>query len=202
MLFQSRGEPFFMIRRQKLEGGWRNIGFAFVFLLIAVSLNLAAKPLIEIVIPPTLTPTISPTPTVTPTKTLTPTITLTPSLTLPPTLTLTPSLTFTASPSATPPYPSNLITPPSGTLVPPNANAGVSAITIATGYTSRYVPLGAANQFDASKISDLYALYTYDGFNEGMQYTEVWYKDGIPIYIFTERWIYSAGGFDGVANAH
>jgi type VI secretion system secreted protein VgrG len=195
MLFQSRGEPFFMIRRQKLESGWRNIGFAFVFLLIAVSLNLAAKPLIEIVIPPTLTPTISPTPSLTPTRTLTPTITLTPSQTLPPTLTLTPSLTFTASPTGTPGFPAELVTPINSTPITPNANAAVGVITIAQNYNARYVPIGAATQFDAGRISDLYAIYTFNDFNEGFQLTVVWYKDGKPLFIDTDRWIYGVGGY-------
>src|SRR3972149_5683475 len=104
-LSHARKLPFFVLRRQAIERGWRNILIGIIFLLIGLAANIGARPMIELVVPPTLTPTVSPTPSATPTVTLTPTITFTPSLTLPPTDTLTPSPTLTPSETPTPPYP-------------------------------------------------------------------------------------------------
>lgn len=188
-LTRARGLPFFMLRRQALERGWRSLLLAVVFLLIGLAVNLAGKPVIELVITPTFTPTISPTPS------LTPTMTLTPSLTLPPTDTLTPSPTFTPSLTPTPGFPASLVTPiPSA--VPGNADAAFSPITVATGYTRTFQPIGASFEFDAAQLSGkLFAIYTFNNMNNGAQVSVVWYREGQPIHVSTELWAYGPGGY-------
>lgn len=194
-LNRARNAPFFIMRRQALERGWRNILIGVVFLLIALAVNFAGKPVVELIITPTLTPTISPTPTLPPTITPTPTITLTASQTLPPTDTLTPSATFTPSATPTPGYPSELITPIPDLSVTPDPNAVIGPITIATGYTRNFVPIGAAFEFDAGQISGLFAIFTYNNMSNGAQVSFVWYKDEAPIHVNTTVWEGGTGGY-------
>ncbi|MBI2976546.1 MAG: hypothetical protein HYY33_06305, partial [Chloroflexi bacterium] len=80
-LSRARSLPYFLLRRQALERGWRSILIAVFFLLFGIAVALGGKPLVELVITPTVTPTISPTPSLTPTLTRTPTITPVPSAT-------------------------------------------------------------------------------------------------------------------------
>src|SRR3972149_1324849 len=62
-LSHARKLPFFLLRRQAIERGWRNILIGIIFLLIGLAANIGGRPMIELVVPPTLTPTVSPTPT-------------------------------------------------------------------------------------------------------------------------------------------
>ncbi len=194
-LNRARNLPFFIMRRQALERGWRNILIGVVFLLITLAVNLAGKSVVELIITPTLTPTISPTPTLPPTITPTPTLTLTPSQTLPPTETLAPSATLAPSDTPTPGYPSELITPIPALSVTPDPNAAIGPITIATDYTRNFVPIGAAFEFDAGQISDLFAIFTYNNMSNGAQVSFVWYKDGAPIHVNTTVWEGGTGGY-------
>jgi hypothetical protein len=193
-LARARNLPFFLLRRQATERGWRNIVIGVFFTLLGLALLIGGKPLIEIVVPPTITPTVSPTPTVTPTMTLSPTITLTPSNTLPPTDTLTPSPTLTPSETPTPGYPSNLITPIPEATVTADPEAIIGIITVAQDQTENGQPIGAAFEFDASVLTKLVALYSYDRMTNGVQTSTVWYRDGVPIYIDTDLWQGGTGG--------
>jgi hypothetical protein len=193
-LGRARNLPFFLLRRQAMERGWRNIVIGIFFLLLGLAVLIGGKPLVEMAVPPTITPTISPTPSVTPTVTLTPTITLTPSNTLPPTDTLTPSPTLTPSETATPGYPYDLITNiPEGTVTP-NPDAVIGLITVAPDQTDKGQPIGAAFEFDASTLTQLLAMYTYDNMTNGVQSSTIWYRDGVPIYIDTALWVGGTGG--------
>ncbi|HLB46618.1 MAG TPA: hypothetical protein VJL59_06300 [Anaerolineales bacterium] len=193
-LSHARKLPFFLLRRQAIERGWRNILIGIIFLLIGLAANIGGRPMIELVVPPTLTPTVSPTPSATPTVTLTPTITFTPSLTLPPTDTLTPSPTLTPSETPTPAYPANLITNIPEATVTPNPEAVIGLITVAVDQTDRGQPIGAAFQFEASTLTKLVALYSYDHMTNGVQTTTVWYRDGVSIYVDTALWEGGTGG--------
>jgi hypothetical protein len=126
--------------------------------------------------------------------TLSPTITLTPSNTLPPTDTLTPSPTLTPSETPTPGYPSNLITPIPEATVTPDPEAIIGIITVAQDQTENGQPIGAAFEFDASTLTKLVALYSYDRMTNGVQTSTVWYRDGVPIYIDTDLWEGGTGG--------
>ena len=192
---ESRHLPFFLLRRQAVERAWRYLGFSAFFLILGLAVMTAGKPAMELVFPPTATPTISPTPSSTPTVTLSPTITLTPSLTLPPTGTLTPSPTFTASLTATPAYPAVLITPILDATVTPDPNAAIGPITVATGYNSRFVPVGASLNFDAGNLTALFAIFTYNNMTNSVQVSTIWFKNSEPIYIDTASWEGGTGGY-------
>jgi hypothetical protein len=193
-LSRARNLPFFLLRRQATERAWRNIVIGVFFTLLGLAILIGGKPLIEIVVPPTMTPTVSPTPTITPTITLTPTLTLTPSNTLPPTDTLTPSPTLTPSETPTPGYPSNLITNLPDTTVTPDPEAIIGIITVAQDQTETGQPIGAAFEFDASTLTKLVALYSYDRMSDGVQTSTVWYRDSVPIYVDTDVWEGGTGG--------
>ena len=193
-LGRARNLPFFLLRRQAMERGWRNIVVGIFFLLLGLAVLIGGKPLVEMVIPPTITPTVSPTPSVTPTMTLSPTITLTPSNTLPPTDTLTPAPTLTPSETPTPGYPYDLITNIPEATVTPQPDAVIGLITVARDQTENGQPIGAAFEFDASTLTKLLAMYTYDRMTNGVQSTTIWYRDGVPIYIDTALWVGGTGG--------
>ncbi|MBM4423276.1 MAG: hypothetical protein FJ030_07775 [Chloroflexi bacterium] len=187
-LSRARNLPFFLLRRQAIERGWRNLLIGIIFFLIGLAAGIGGKPLVEFIVPPTLTPTISPTPSLTPTLTLTPTITLTP------TLTLTPSPTLIPSETPTPGYPAQLITNIPEATVTANPDAIIGLITVAVDQTESGQPIGASFQFDASTLTKLVALYSYDRMTNGAQTSTVWYRDGIPIYIDTALWQGGTGG--------
>jgi hypothetical protein len=196
---EARRLPFFMLRRQAAERGWRYVGFGAFFLLFGVAVVAAGKPAMELVFPPTTTPTVSPTPSPTPTITLSPTITLTPSLTLPPTDTLTPSPTFTASLTATPAYPAALVTPIPEATVTPDPSAAIGPITVATGYNSRFVPTGASLNFEAGTLTSLFAIFTYNNMTNGAQVSTIWFRNSEPIFIDTASWEGGTGGYGASA---
>ncbi len=194
-LSESRRLPFFMLRRQAAERGWRYFGFSIFFLLFGLAVIMGGKPAVELAIPPTLTPTISPTPTITPTFTRSPTLTLTPSLTLPPTDTLTPSPTLPPTDTVTPAYPAAQITPILEATVTPDPNAAIGPITVATGYNSNFVPTDASLNFDASNLTTLFAIFTYNNMTNGAQVSTIWFRNSEPIYIDTAAWEGGTGGY-------
>lgn len=196
---RSRRMRFFSDRRQALEDGGRYLFLSFIFFILTIGVWITGQPLIELVITPTIVPTLSPTPSRTPTATLTPTITLTPSQTLPPTDTLTPSSTFTSSPSTTPGYPADSIAPIPEATVTPDPNAAFGAITVAKGYTDTWQPIGAAFEFDAGALTQLFAIFTYNNMTNGVQVSTVWYRDGQSIYIDSALWEGGTGGYGAAA---
>ena len=193
-LSHARKLPFFLLRRQAIERGWRNVALSGFFLLFGLAALIGGKPLVETVWPPTFTPTVSPTPSATPTLTLTATLTLTPSLTLSPTETLTPSPSVPPTETSTPGYPANQIVNIPEATVTPNPEAVIGVITVAVDQTESGQPIGAAFEFDAATLTKLLALYSYDQMSNGVQVSTVWYWDGSPIYIDTALWGGGTGG--------
>jgi hypothetical protein len=193
-LARARRLPYFLLRRQALEHGWRSLILSVFFLIFGLAVLIGGRPLVETVVPATLTPTISPTPSITPSPTASPTITLTPSLTLPPTDTLTPSPTAPPSVTPTPGYPAGLITPIPDATVTPQPDAVIGLITVAVDQTDTGQPVGAASQFDAGQLTKLVALYSYDKMTNGVQTSTVWYRDGAPIFVDTAVWVGGTGG--------
>lgn len=193
-LSRARRLPFFLLRRQAIERGWRSLISGVFFLILGLAVLVGGKPLAETVIPPTLSPTLSPTPSVTPTETLTPTVTLTPSLTLPPTETLTASPTLPPTQTPTPGYPAGRFTNIPEATVTPQPDAVIGLITVAVDQTDSGQPIGAASQFDAAALTKLVALYSYDKMTNGVQTSTVWYRDAAPIYIDTALWEGGTGG--------
>jgi hypothetical protein len=138
-------------------------------------------------------PTATATATRTATITLSPTIsqTFTPSATSgPPTLTYTPSRTPTET--GTPRLPAFILkTIESPTVTPPaNAVAGPLSITPILDY-----PAQQASEYFLPEGKTLYAVFEYNNFARGMQWSGVWYRDAAPIGIETLPWDGETGGW-------
>lgn len=130
-------------------------------------------------LPPTFTPvavvelaTPSPTPTVTPVPP-SPTPTATPSP-IPPTATPTlpaPGAYFPTSVARTP--------------APPEAKIG--PIQFAAGITRDVEAINPNRRFPAT-IHSIYAVYSYSGMQNGLDFTAVWYKNGVEVSRGSEEW--------------
>src|SRR5262249_26472799 len=135
----------------------------------------------EITVPtPTVTASITPTASLTPSRTLT----WTPSATRgPPTVTFTPSRTPTET--GTPRLPAAIVTPIESPRLTPPANAVAGPLSITPIFD--YPPRRASDYFDTSGKT-LYAVFEYNNFARGMQWSAVWYRDAAPIFIETLPW--------------
>src|SRR3990172_4663004 len=193
----ARKRPYFQLRRQSLVRGWRLLMWG-VGLLVAAGLVFAfGRRGVEVLVPPTLAPTASPTPTLTPPATPTPTLTLTPSQTSPSTETLTPAPTFTPEDtttptiSPTPALPRALVTPAGTATVTPPAEAVAGNIRFSRRDNCRVE--GSLEYFDQLPKT-IYAHFDYDNWLPGAQWSGVWVRDGEPIYVETHIWDGSTGG--------
>lgn len=84
-----------------------------------------------------------------------------------------------------------------------------SEFTFATGVDSNYNPIGVADAFD-SGVSEVYAVYQYEGMEDGLAWSRTWYLDGEAVLSQDDVWdggeygsgwlnIYNNGGLpDGV----
>src|SRR3990172_3945439 len=177
----ARKRPYFQLRRQSLVRGWRLLMWG-VGLLVAAGLVFAfGRRGVEVLVPPTLAPTASPTPTLTPPATPTPTLTLTPSQTSPSTETLTPAPTFTPEDtttptiSPTPALPRALVTPPGTVTVTPPAEAVAGNIRFSRRDNCRVE--GSLEYFDQLPKT-IYAHFDYDNWLPGAQWSGGWVGDG------------------------
>lgn len=210
---ESRRLPFFMLRRQALERGWRYVIFALTFIgcaLTAQSLGAnalrrmaaptpgtesqgdAATPPPLLAASPTLTGAPTNTPAASPRPSLTPTITLTPTQTGTPTDTPTP----TASP--TPHLPLEFVTPIITSTITPDPEAVIGGLTMAL---NPFNLRGRSEYFDPSEKT-LYAVFNYNNWRRGVQWSGVWYRNGQLIYIETWPWDGSTGGYSGFTSLH
>jgi hypothetical protein len=124
-----------------------------------------------------------------------PTAQPTASETLPPTRTVTPlppSSTSTLAPTSTatpvPPSPT-----PAGTPVPAPVSAQMGPIAFATQITSRREPISPTTVF-SDTIDRVYAAFPYSGMRKGVDWTQVWYFNGIEFVRGQETWAW--GGTD------
>jgi hypothetical protein len=190
---EVRRLPFYVLRRAATAQAVRYAIIAGVFALLAVLAWLFGPQALGVGVAEITVPTATGTPSRTPTATLRPTIThtFTASATAgPPTLTFTPSRTPTET--GTPRLPLALVTPiGSPTVTPPaNAVAGPLAITPIFDYPARR----ASDYFDPA-AKTLYAVFEYNNFARGMQWSAVWYRDAAPIFIETLAWDGETGGW-------
>ena len=135
----------------------------------------------------------SPTATLRPTITLTPSVTITPSITLTPTITETPSETNTPTITPTPMIPVAIEARFEGevTSIP---NAVFSPLEFSQGIDALYRPLNPGFEF-ANPVGHLYAVFSYDGMVNGVQWTALWYRNGELVHFETKPWDGSTGGF-------
>jgi len=80
-------------------------------------------------------------------------------------------------------------------ILPALEGAAIGPITVAIGYNSRFVPVGASLSFDASTLTSLFAIFTYNNMTNGAQVSTIWFKDSEPIYIDTASWEGGTGGY-------
>jgi hypothetical protein len=185
--------PFYALRRRATQRGVRYFLVAAIFGLMAVIAWLFGPQALDVGVAEIAVPTDTLTPSASPTLTLSPTITLTytPSATSgPPTITFTPSKTPTETGTAR--LPLDIVTPiPSTTITPPaDAVAGPISITPFFDYPARQ----ASDYFDPTGKT-LYAVFEYNNFAKGMQWSAVWYRDAAPIFIETLPWDGETGGW-------
>jgi cell division septation protein DedD len=183
----ARNRPFYLLRREATQAGWRMIFLAGGFVVLAFVVRLFGAPTVFRYVPPT--PTRTGTPSITPT----PSITLTPSRTVSPTITRTPEPTNTLPPTPTPRLPSSLLSSFTG-IVTPLPEAVISPVTAARSFTRDYRPLTNTDVF-FNPIRRMYGFFSYDSMSDGVQWTAIWYRDGVVVYYETEPWDGGAGGY-------
>ena len=177
----SRKIPFYFKRRQLFEKGLALLLVAVLFFGFAyTNLRWGEKAAYQ-VFPPSLTPS------------LTPTITLTPTISLTPTNTLTPTLTYTPSITNTPAIPDVLATQ-FVSLVTPNPNMVFSSLTFATEADKDFQPVEPGKVFE-NPLRKVIGFYSYNNMDQGVQWSEVWLRDGEPIQQSTSKWEGGSGGY-------
>ena len=183
----ARGVPFFRLRHERMVKGWRMLIYAVALVLLTFVTSNYAEPVAYRFFPP------SPTATLRPTITLTPSVTITPSITLTPTITETPSETNTPTITPTPMIPVAIEARFEGevTSIP---NAVFSPLEFSQGIDALYRPLNPGFEF-ANPVGHLYAVFSYDGMVNGVQWTALWYRNGELVHFETKPWDGSTGGF-------
>jgi hypothetical protein len=177
---------FFRMRRDRMVRGWRLLFFGVGLIFAIFFLNGYAEPLIYRIYPPTATLTL------TPTITTTSTITLTPSITLSPTITPTPAVTDTPTITPTPHVPL-AIEAIFESVVTPSPDAVFSPLVFAQALDENYEPVDPSDIFQ-NPVGHMFAYFTYDRMQDGVQWTAIWYRGGELVYYETKPWDGGVGG--------
>lgn len=179
--------PYFRLRRQQLLRGWRFLGMSMFLGILSVLVNVYGEPVAYRYYPITVTSSPTLTLTLAPTLTLTPTITLTPSIT--------PTLKFTYTPTITPTAHIPLsISALFESVVTPGADIVFSELIFSKGYDENFNPTNPGTVFQ-NPVGHLYAIFSYDGMNAGVQWTALWYREGELVHFETIAWDGASGGF-------
>lgn len=184
---KGRTLKFFRMRRDRMVSGWRMIAFGLILVLVAIFLYRFAEPQIYRIYPPTATLTPTSTLTLTPTTTLTPTISPTP------TITLTPSETDTPTITPTPHIPLVVEATFASSVTP---KPGVIFSTLQFGQEldkETYQLVNPATIFQ-NPVGHMYALFSYDGMTDGVQWSALWYINGELVHFETDLWDGGTGG--------
>ena len=184
----ARKMTFFRLRRQRIAAGWRLLGLALILVIIAIALPVFGEPVAYEYFPP------SPTITLTPTITLIPTITLTPSITVTPSITTTPAQTTTFTPTSTPFLPLPVLALFQSSITP-NPQAVFSPIQFTTS-GNKYPAISPATVFQ-NPVGHICAIFSYDKMLPGVQWTAIWYRDGI-VSAFGDAYLGIGGGTGGL----
>jgi len=186
-LVNARNLRFYRMRRDRIVQGWRRIFFALLMTGFAFVLNNYAEPVAYSFYPPSATPTITPSITLTPTTSLTPTITETPSITPTPEKSYTPTIT------PTPYIPLAIEAQFEGSLEVPE-NGAISKLEFTSlGLDALYRPIEPGTVF-TNPISTMYAVFSYDGMEDGIQWTAIWYRNNDLVNFETKPWDGGTGG--------
>ncbi|MBT3322968.1 MAG: hypothetical protein HN392_11865, partial [Anaerolineae bacterium] len=144
---------------------------------------------------PTATVTYTKTSTLTPTPTRTPspTATYTKTLTNTPTRTPSPTATYTKIPTPTPTLsiPARVSTLFEGILTP-DANVSMSSLGFSQEINNKQAVYPSISFYNP--IRHMYAVFSYENMTANVQWTALWYRDGVLVYSVTEPWYqYSSG---------
>ncbi len=181
----ARKMTFYHLRRQREASGWRRLGAGLLLLLVGAALPLYGLPVAYQYFPP------SPTPSLTPTITLVPTITLTPSITLSPTITDTPVVSDTPTASSTPHIPAAVLARFSSSVTP-NPDVAFSPLEFTTAGSS--YPVENPETSFQNPVGHLFGVFTYDGMLPGVQWTNLWLRDGTLVFADSSPWDGATGG--------
>ncbi len=186
-LLTARSIRFYRMRRDRIVQGWRRILFAFLMIALAYFLNNFAEPVAYSFYPPSATPTTTSSITPTSTTSLTPTITETPSITPTPEKSYTPTIT------PTPYIPLAIEAQFEGDIVPPE-DAVFSRIEFTNlGLDALHRPIEPSDVF-TNPIGTMYAIFSYDGMADGVQWTAIWYRENELVNFETKPWDGGTGG--------
>ncbi len=178
---------FFRMRRDKQLSGYRMLLFSVILFIIAIFLFRFAEPMIYRVYPPTVT--LTPTST----YTLIPTITLTPTITPTPTITLTPSETDTPTITPTPHIPL-VVEATFVSTITPKPGAVFSPLQFGQELNKETYELVNPGTVFKNPVGHLYALFSYDGMTDGVQWSALWYNNGELVHFETIPWDGGIGG--------
>lgn len=185
-LRQARRVRYFRLRQRQAAGGWRAIWGALLMFGLAYLVGRFGEPAAYTFFPP------SPTASLTPTLTLSPTISLTPTLTLTPSITPTPLFSYTPTPLPTPFIP-EAIASQFTSSVTPNPKAVFSPIRFSR-RIANFQPVNPQTVFQ-NPIDRIFATFSYDFMNDGVQWSMLWYREGTLICYETETWKGGTGGY-------
>jgi hypothetical protein len=183
----ARKLTFFRLRQRRLAAGWRLFRFALVLAALAFALPMFGEPVAYEYFPP------SPTVTLTPSLTLIPTITFTPSITLTPSITTTPAKTMTFTPTSTPFLPLPVLALFQSSITP-NPQAVFSSLKFTTS-GNKYPAVSPATVFQ-NPVGHMWGIYSYDKMLPGVQWTAIWYRDGVQVHLETHPFNGATGGWD------
>jgi hypothetical protein len=96
--------------------------------------------------------------------------------------TLTPSLVPSATPTLVPPSPT-----PAGTPVPAPVSVQMGPISFATQVTDRREPTNPTTIF-SNTVSQVYATFPYNGMRNGLNWTQIWYFNGVEFSRDEDNW--------------
>jgi hypothetical protein len=179
--------PYYKMRRQHLERGWRQILLGILLIGIGIVVWLFGEPAAYQLVEITGTPSITASPSVVPSSTPVPSATLTP------TISLTPAESYTPTVTPTPYVPLAIEAQFSAQVTPP-AKAVFTELTFAQGFNEKYRPINPNTVFK-NPVGHLYGLFSYDQMADGVQWTALWFRNGELVYYETQVWQSGTGGF-------
>jgi hypothetical protein len=96
--------------------------------------------------------------------------------------TSTPTLEPSATPTRLPPSPTPIVSP-----IPAPASAQMGPIAFTTQVTERRAPISPTTVFSGT-VSRVYAAFPYSGMRNGLDWTQVWYFNGIEFSREEDNW--------------
>ena len=183
----ARKLPFFMLRRRRMGQGWRLIVFGILLGIVALFIQIFGRQVAYTIVPPT--PSLTPTDTVTPTPSITPTPTISPIPSITPTPTITSTPTITAIPSLPEAVRTTIVS-----SITPDSEAALSPIQVARRLGENNQPIDNSDLF-VLPVGRLYGAFTYDKFQDGIQWTALWYLGSELICQESIPWDGGTGGY-------